>query len=238
MKLARIIASMVLAFSAAFAAPAQAGIPVFDGAAVAQALQQVQAWAKQYEQMAQQLQQAKREVDSITGVRGFGDVLNNPLLQGVVPPEVGQIYRSLNAGGMQSLTGAAQALRLANQVYNCEGRTGDALKSCQSILNTNSQTQAFMQQAMDTVTARTNQIEGLRQQISQTQDTKGIAELQARIAAENTQVTNDVNRITMLTAMAQAQKEAADQTQRERWLKTMQPGTQSAASTFTYQQPY
>lgn len=237
MKLAKLIMKLVAVCACVFAAPARAGIPVFDGAAVAQAVQQVMAWQQQYQQMAEQLIQAKREIDSITGVRGFGDILNNPLLQNVVPQEIGQVYRAINQGGTAGLTSAAQAIRSAAQKYGCEGKTGEALTSCQAILNTNAQTQAYLQQALDAITQRSSQIDGLRAQINTTTDAKGIAELQARIAAENTQVTNDVNRVTTLAAMATANREAAEQAQRERWLKTMQTNTPSAASTFTYHQP-
>ncbi|MBY0365128.1 MAG: P-type DNA transfer protein VirB5 [Burkholderiaceae bacterium] len=216
---------------------AHAGIPVIDAANLAQAIQQVISWQQQYSQMVQQYQQLQTSYQSITGARGLGDILNNPLLQGVVPADVATVFNGINQGGYSGLTSAAQGLRNAAMKYNCEDRTGDARVACEAVLNTNSQAQAYQQNALQLITQRVQQIQSLQSQINTTQDPKAIAELQARIAAENTQVTNDANRIQVMQALAQSQQAAAEQQQRERWLNVMRPTTPTAASTFVYQPP-
>ncbi len=214
---------------------AHAGIPVIDAANLAQAIQEVLAWGQQYQQMVQQIQQMQQQYNSLTGARGLGDILNNPLLQQVVPANAATVYNGINTGGYAGLTSAAQALRNASKQYNCEDKTGSAKTTCEAILNSNAQTQAYQQNALQVITQRVQQIQSLQSQINATQDPKAIAELQARITAENTQVTNDANRIAVMQALAQSQQQAAEQAHKERWLKVMTTGTPTASSTFVYQ---
>ena len=223
---------------------AHAGIPVIDVTSVAiqqtqlvQAIQQVAAWVQQYQQMVAEYQQLQQQYSAVTGVRGLGDILNNPELQGVVPPDVAQVFSALNSGGFSSLTSAAQTLRRAAMIYNCEDLTGSAQISCQAVLNSISQSQAYQQNALSLITQRVSQIQSLQSQINNTQDPKAIAELQARIAAENTQVANDANRIAVMQALAASQKQAADQTLKENSLKRLSANTPSSFENFSYQQP-
>ena len=57
----KILRILALATGLAFGSSAHAGIPVIDGANLAQSIEQVLAWAQQYQQMrpAQQYQQTK-----------------------------------------------------------------------------------------------------------------------------------------------------------------------------------
>jgi type IV secretion system protein VirB5 len=235
LQMKKLLASIALVLSSLCGQAAHAGIPVVDVTSVAiqqtqlvQAIQQVAAWAQQYQQMMSQIQQAQQQYASLTGARGLGDILNNQLLQGVVPADVSQIYSAINAGGFNSLTGAAKTLRSATMIYNCEGRQGQDLQICQSLLNTNAQTQAFQQNALSLITQRVGQIQSLQSQINTTQDPKAIAELQARLQAENTQVANDSNRIAVMQALAESQQRSAQQQQKERelkWLSLPDDGT-------------
>ena len=56
---------------------------------------------------------------------------------------------------------------------------------------------------------RTTQIEALRAEINATQDPKAIAELQARLAAEQAQVDNDQTKIALANAMSSARNGSA-----------------------------
>jgi len=223
---------------------AHAGIPVIDVANLAQAIQQVLSWAQQYQQMTdqyqqlqQQYQQMQQEYAALTGVRGLGDIVNNPALQQVVPSDVANVYRGINQGGYTGLTSAAQSIRSAAMIYNCADRTGEAKTTCEAVLNTNAQTQAYQQNALNVVSQRVQQIKSLQSQINTTQDPKAIAELQARIQAENAQVTNDANRLAVLQAMADAQQQAAEQAVKERTLRMLAKNTPAAADTFAFNAP-
>lgn len=216
---------------------AHAGIPVIDAANLAQAIQQIVAWGKQYQQMVDQIKQAEQQYKSVTGTRNLGDILNNPMLKQAVPADVAQVLNAINSGGSAGLTGAAQAIRNGSMKYNCEDRSGDGKTTCEAILNGNAQNQAYLQNALQIATLRVQQIQSLQSQINGTDDPKAIAELQARIAAENAQVTNDANRIAVMQSLAQAQQLAAEQADRERWLNLMKPDTPTAVATFTYTVP-
>jgi type IV secretion system protein VirB5 len=222
---------------------AYAGIPVIDAAAIAHAYQQVLAWGQQYGQMVDQLTKAQKQIentqkqiDITTGTRNLGNINNNLGLQKIVPNNTAQVFSGINSGGYNALTSNAKSLRDQTKKYNCEDRTGEDLMTCQAILNNNAQAQAYQQDALDLATQRTDQIQSLQDQINSTDDPKAIAELQARIAAENTQVANDANRIALMQALAQSKQQEADQAHRERWLNLMQKDTPTAAASFTYHQ--
>ena len=238
----RVFAALLLAGSIVASPAAHAGIPTLDAANLAQAILEVLSWGEQYGQMIEQIQQleqqynqAVQQYDALTGSRGLGDILNNQALQGVVPDNLSSTYSSINSGGYSGLSSAAKSLRDASKIYNCEDRTGEAQTRCQSTLNINSQTQANYQNALDLVQQRTSQIQSLQSQINGTSDPKAIAELQARIQSENTQISNDSNRIALMRATADAQQQAADQANKERWLKVMTKDTARAGDSFTFQ---
>jgi len=122
-------------------------------------------------------------------------------------------------------------------IYNCEDRTGQSKVACETLLNLPSQSMAYDQNALSLTQQRVAQIQSLQSQINSTQDPKAIAELQARIQAENVQVSNDANRIAVMQSMAAAQQRAAEQAQNERVLKMLSSATPTAASTFVYTAP-
>ena len=97
-KLLRILALVTGLFSGG---QAFAGIPVIDGANLAQAIQQVMAWAQQYQQMTQQIQQLQQQIESVTGSRGFSSALNSTAFQQArrMLPEDAQTLLNLANGG-------------------------------------------------------------------------------------------------------------------------------------------
>lgn len=242
--LRRVFLSLFFVVSFFSSTQARAGIPVIDAANLVNSIQQVLAWMQQYEQMMDQIQKAQAQLEqgqqaynSITGIRGFGDVVNNPYLKDVVPANVGQTYTAINNGGFNSLSQAAKTIRNVRKIYNCDDRVGDAKKSCENLLNLNAQTQALQENALKLVTDRVDQIKALQTQINNTQDPKAIAELQARLQAETAQVANDANRLEVMKAMAETQQQAAQQAAKERTMKMLAKDTPSAAETFVYQPP-
>ncbi|MBW8881474.1 MAG: type IV secretion system protein, partial [Asticcacaulis sp.] len=212
----------------------------FDPTNYAQAIKQVQAWQQQYNQMAQSIakaqatfQQAKAQVDALTGNRGFGDLLNNPLLRNIVPADLSSTLASLNSTGV--LSGHAASIRSATTVYDCgDLKDAGAKTACQALLGQNAQAQAFQQDTLALLNQRTTQIEALRAQIDATQDPKAIAELQARLAAEEAQVSNDQNKIAVTNAMLAANRSAAAQAEIERVNALMATNKTSALNGFDF----
>jgi type IV secretion system protein VirB5 len=236
--------AVALAVTTALIVPATSvyaiGALVYDPSNYLQAVKQVQAWEQQYTQMKQalttansSLTQLKTQVSSMTGTRGFGDVFNNPALKSVVPADLSTTLASLNSTG--SLTGSAASLRSTTVIYNCTDMTDAAAKTaCQAQLGQVSQAQAVQQQTMTLLNQRTAQIEALRGEIDQTQDPKAIAELQARLAAEEAQVGNDQNKVILANAMLATSQQAAAQAQAERVNALMATNHTSALDGFSF----
>ena len=107
------------------------GIPVIDTANLVQSIVQALAWIQQFQQMQQQILQAEQQINAIVGSRNMGSLMNNLTLAGVVPSDVNAVYHAIRSGGVQGMTAAAQIIRHNRMIYNCEGKTGDALRICQ-----------------------------------------------------------------------------------------------------------
>jgi type IV secretion system protein VirB5 len=212
------------------------GMPVFDGANLAQAINQVNAWKSQYEQMTQQYKQLQQQHLAATGVRGLGSIANNPALAGMVPYDAAQQYNSIGTLGNGGLSVSARALRGAAVLYDCENRIGRDRITCQAFLNVTAQTQSYQQKSMVLLQQRSIQIQQLQSRINMTTDPKSIAELQARLQVESAQVSNDANRLMVLQAMSTSADRAAQQAIKERELQNLSL-TSDGSDTFVYK-PY
>lgn len=225
---------VILWLMCAGAPQAEAGIPVIDAANLTQSIIQAMSWIQQLQAMRTQILQAEAQISAITGSRNMGSLLNNAALAGVVPSDVNAVYNAIHAGGISGLTSAAHIIRNSRMLYNCDDRTGDALRICQNLLSTNAQSQANYATTLQMLEARMLQIRGLTNSINATTDEKEILELNARIAAETAQVQNDGNRIQTMKAIAEAQTQAADQEARERALRMLSPTAPRTFDRLTY----
>ena len=188
------------------------GIPVFDASAVAQMLLTVS-------NLKQQVQQLMTTYNSLTGVRGFGSLLSSPVVAQSLPANWQSLYTSIQQGGYAGLTGAAQTLRLASEIYNCQNQSGIDEQVCQRTLNKPFQDKALAQQAYQTELNELNQVQALVQQINQTQDPKGIAELQGRIAGEQATIQQETTKLQLFRMMAETEDHLVAEQQHELDLK-------------------
>lgn len=230
MKLRSLMIASVIVF---MHGAANAQFAVIDVAGLTQAIKQVEAWEKQYKQMTEQQNQLKHQLNAATGSRGLGGLSSNPLLQGTVPSDLPEMYKALQSRGWSGLSTAGQAIRLQSKIYNCENRSGEALITCQRLLNNGAQQQALLQQALALTTARSAQIQTLQQHINATSDPKSIAELQARLQVETTQVGNDANRLVLMQGLAAAADRSAEQAMREKVLHSLSLNT-NGSETFHF----
>lgn len=207
--------------SVAIIVPVQAAYPVIDVANLAQAVKQINAWKQQYDQMAAQYKQLERQYAALTGTRNLGQIINNPILREIVPQNVGNFYFNIHQRGSAGLSPHGQAIRQQTKIYDCENRRGQDQITCQATLNNNAQLQAMGENAMAIVNQRVTQIQSLQNQINATQDTKAIAELQARLQVETTQVNNDANRLTVMKLLSETSERTSQQALRERQLKNL-----------------
>ena len=211
------LAGLAAALATMFAsAPAQAGIPVIDVAAIAQAIQTVIHNITQIQNQVQQIIGLEQQVQSISRARSLGDVLNNPALQNYVPREASTLVRSLESGGYSTLGGASKALRDAQMIYNCMD-LDDASKRthCQSTLAKPYQQKAFMEDALSKAKDRVAQINSLMRRAGATTDQKEIQEVTARIGAENALLQHEVSQIELMRGLAEADQRVAESRARE-----------------------
>jgi type IV secretion system protein VirB5 len=184
------------------------GIPVYDAQNVIQAIASVG-------QLKQEVQQEIQIYQSTVGTRGFGALLNNPVVANSLPSNWQSVYTAIQNGGYAGLTGSAQTLRSASEIYNCEDQAGIDQQVCQRALNKPYQDKAFGLQAYQTELQELNQIQNLAQQIDVTQDPKGIAELQARIQTESTTVGNEMTKLQLFRMLADTEDKLVAEQQSE-----------------------
>lgn len=203
-------ATILLAMNAA-----QAQIPVTDVAGLTQQVQQVISWGQQLQQMKAQIDQQKRMYESMSGSRGLGHLLNNPALRNSLPQDWQKVYSAIQNGGYKGLSGAGRAIRDANKIYGCENFSASVAKLCERQAVKSAQDKAFAQDAYSVAQARLDNIQGLMSQIDQTEDGKAIAELNARIQAEQAMIQNEQTKLQMFSMLAAAEKDLIDQQKRE-----------------------
>lgn len=207
----KILRILALATGLAFGSSAHAGIPVIDSAAIAKAAQQVAAWAEQYEQMAEQIQQAQKQLhqlettyQSMTGSRGLGSLLANPGLPQYLPDDWKEIYNTAAGGGYAGISGTL------SQILTDEQLSGTIADREQRFMQRSREAAATDKatglRAYDGAKARLTQIQSLMGQINGTSDPKAIAELQARIQAEQAAIDNEATKLQMVAMLQQAEQ--------------------------------
>lgn len=189
-------------------APAHAsGIPVLDGAAIAdRAIKHAESIAKYVEQIAvlkDQLDSQRRQLESLTGTRNLGDILNNPAIRAALPEDAREVLRAANASGGdfgEILKRIEREERLTGN-YETDRKNLDARADTLAL-----RSQALMEQTQKAMTARMTQVNRLQTQINQTQDPKAIADLQARLLVEQANIQVDQSRADGLQRQLQAEQ--------------------------------
>jgi type IV secretion system protein VirB5 len=167
-------------------------------------------WAKQYEQMVQQITHLKNQYDSMTGTRGLGQILNNPALRTYLPDQWASIYDQVRKGQLQGVSSRATS------IYSAEGFDPNATGGRKRQLDVLAANKAITMQAYDASLARVQNINALMQQADATGDVKAAADLQNRMAAENALIQNEQVRLNLAVQLQQAEMQlAAEQRSRE-----------------------
>lgn len=210
-----------IAIFGALSLPAYAQIPVTDAASIAkQVANQVETiakWKQQYDQMMQQIDQAKQQFESLTGSRGLGTIMNNAALRDYLPGDWQGVYDSVKSGGYSGLSGRGQSVYNANKVFDsCASLKIDQERlSCEARAVKGAQDKGFALDAYDAAKSRINQIDQLMAKINDTSDPKAIAELQARIATEQANIQNEQTKLQMYAMVAAAEDRLQKQRQAE-----------------------
>lgn len=201
-----------------------AGIPVIDASNLAQAMLQIEAWGKQFEQMQQQVQQLQRQYASLNGARGMADLVNNPELRNYLPSEYQQVLSGPSTAGLSE---SANAIRQAARLLDADSAgLATASDVTQAFINSQSQNalnRAVGEEGYRQASERFNAIQTLLDKVNDAPDQKDILDLQARIQAEQAMLANEQNKLDTISFLAQTQRDIQQQQAREIAIKAAQP---------------
>ena len=180
------------------------GIPVFDGTAISQSvinsLKELAEMAKQLQEAKNQLVELKKQVNALTGDKGFSETMR-----------LGGLDETLQNTFGDLLKGNTGSLIEKSETYLGKGAKGIKCDSDDSVTKTLCESSALgnisMLDYIDKLGVqydiKLKKIEELSEKIKQTEDMKGIAELQAAIALEG-------NSIAILQQQTQTFRELTD----------------------------
>jgi type IV secretion system protein VirB5 len=190
-----------------------AGIPVsvtLDAPAVLNQAQTMAQWARQYQQMVDQIQGLERQYKALSGARNLGQILNNPALRNYLPDEWAGVYDQVRSGGLAGLSGTAKAIYTAEQ-FNSAATGGKRRQHEVMVAN-----KAMTMAAYKATATRVANINALMIQADAQQDAKGAADLANRMAAENAMIQNEQVRLNLLMQLQAAEMQlASEQRSRE-----------------------
>lgn len=204
----KILAIIILALLPS-AREANAVISVIDSANLSNSAKQVASWVRQLEEMKKQLEQHKQQYQALTGNRSLGRTLYNPELRKYLPEDYKTIYDTANGGSGYGISGSIADI--ANH-EKPQGSVADMQKSIEE----RSRRTAFTNKAVglkgyEGAQRRIAQIESLMDKINDTRDPKAIAELQARINAEQALLQNETNKLQMISQLQKAEQDLIEE---------------------------
>jgi type IV secretion system protein VirB5 len=218
----RRLAAAVVAGAATLAcAPAHATVPVIDVASIVQLIQQLEAWRSQLDGMEQQIGQLRQTYGAMTGGRGMQALLATTLgARNYLPPDWSDVLGA--AGAAAGTYGVLHASIRSTQASNAVLSAADLSRfssALRAMMTADRQGVAGSEVVMKTAYANSSQrfaaLQVLINQIGATPDAKAIAELQARIAAEQVMVANDGLKLAAAAQIASADAAARELARRE-----------------------
>ena len=203
----------VVVLAGLLAAPAaQAQMAVVDVAAIRQLVSQVSYWRQQIAAMRSELTQLQQTHAALTGGRGMELLLPTATAErNYLPADWAEMRRVLDGRSAQygALSGALSAAMQARAVLNdarlarlSEAERDSVLRARQSAAAAAVMAQRAYQNAGERFAA----LQGLVQAIGNATDAKAIADLEARIAAEEAMLGNERAKLATLAQAAQAEQ--------------------------------
>lgn len=175
------------------------GIPVFDGAAAANALQSLIQMKQQIENQIKQITELKSQVKALTGTRNLGNILKTEAYE-QLPDEWKSVYNSastLKNGNYKDLLSAKN--------YNPSADSERLVQQFDLTLK-----------AIKDSEVRMDNIKRLMDQVNQTQDMKAAADLQSRIALENAKIQQNQTNLDMMARFMDIQEKVQVQQRQNR----------------------
>jgi type IV secretion system protein VirB5 len=197
--------------------PAYAGIPVTVDYSIpaqineiknyAQAIQRLSQLRENWTQLRNQYEQQLKTYAGQFGNAALGNLLNDPALNNYLPENWQQDMQNLSTQGFAALPAQAQNVVKNLELKQCLGLSNSAQINCQARIGgvVVSQLNAFG--AYNKAKQREKQIQSLKKAINGTQNPKEIAELNARIVAENGEIKNSATQLQLAQAAQAAQQQ-------------------------------
>jgi type IV secretion system protein VirB5 len=185
--------------------PANAQIPVTDavqiGTHMTNQVSNITQYVAQYNAMVAQYNQALYMQKTISGIRNFDQLLNNPYMRQFVPIP----YQT-------AFTQASQ-LRQCSQKISEMAKRGCHVSAHQDTMrNVNNQIEGQ-------INTRRGEIQSLINKLQTTSEPKDVADLQARIAGEQAALANEQASLTLMQQQQAAQQAANNQAYSESFVK-------------------
>jgi type IV secretion system protein VirB5 len=217
MKIGRVLVLMV-ASMCAFSG-ARAAMPVTDAGAIMQMVQQLIVMREQLTEARNQLTQAQRQYESMTGRRGMERLLAGTS-RNYLPPDWAALEAALRGAesAYAALASQMDAAMRGNAVLTPAqtARLGpDQLSQLEANRRAVALAQVTSREALQASSARFASLQGLIDAIGSAEDPKAVADLQARIAAEQAMLQNEHTKLMVLHQAALAEDRAQQQRARE-----------------------
>lgn len=201
--------------------PAQAQMAVVDVSAIRQLVQQVRYWQQQIEMMTEQLGQLQREYEAFTGTRGMEALV--PITVGernYLPTDWQGVFEVIQGASAEYGALAAEVRALVDGSAVLPDAALAELRPAHRELieagrNLAAMAQALSREAYGETSLRFAQIDALREAIRHAEDPKAIADLAARIAAEEAMLANDQVKLEALRQIADGEQRLQAQKVRE-----------------------
>ncbi|MDD1640992.1 MAG: P-type DNA transfer protein VirB5 [Methylococcaceae bacterium] len=177
---------------------------------------QAASWGTQLQRMTNQFNQLKSTYDSMNGSRGMADLVNNPAARQYLPANYQDILSS-GYGNWASIRSSAKVMGIEDTTLN---PTSDVAKAFESTARQSALNRATMEDGYNQASQRFSSIQVLLDKVNAAPDQKDIADLQARIQAEQVMMQNESTKLAMLGQLAQAQRDLSNQQAMEIGMKS------------------
>ncbi|MCD1265382.1 P-type DNA transfer protein VirB5 [Shinella sumterensis] len=199
------------------------GIPVIDQTAILKQIESIAQLKSQLDALHQQIEQAQQlygSLNKLTDMADVASVLNDPSIRKALPSDFAAIEGLLKGEGTGVFKDSASKFLDGNSTYRTDADDFYA-KELARVQNKNAGQMSLGQQIYDAATKRIDGIDQLREKISTASDAKEIADLQARLQAEQAFLQSDVLRMEGLRMVQQAQNQVDEQRKAEDWRQRM-----------------
>mgnify|MGYP001389497054 CR=1 FL=1 len=198
-------------------------IPVIDQTAILKHIESIAQLKSQLDALHQQIEQAQQlygSLNKLTDMADVASVLNDPAIRKALPSDFAGIESLLKGNGSGVFGQSASKFLEGNSSYRTDADDFYA-KELSRIQNQNAGQMSLGQQIYDAATKRIDGIDELREKISSASDAKEIADLQARLQAEQAFLQTDVLRMEGLQMVQRAQAQVDEQRKAEDWRQRM-----------------